>query len=67
MDRDREMDRDQEAELDQLMERVSTSVRESLDAAVDVKQRLRDLLREAGVAPGEGRCCRASDSVGVRP
>lgn len=49
MNRDKETEQD--LELDQLMERASTSVQKSLDAAVDVKQRLRDLLCEAGVEP----------------
>ncbi|MEU4381254.1 hypothetical protein [Micromonospora echinofusca] len=55
------MDHDREHELDQLMERTTVSVLKSLDATVDVKQRLRELLREAGVdpdlvqAPGHGR------------
>lgn len=43
------MDRDKEYELDQLMDRASTSLLKSLDATVDVKQRLRELFREAGV------------------
>jgi hypothetical protein len=46
------MDHDKEYELDQLMERATASVVKSLDATVDVKQRLRELLREAGVDPG---------------
>lgn len=43
---------EQGLELDQLMQRASASVQQSLDAAVDVKQRLRDLLCDAGVDPG---------------
>lgn len=45
------MDRDKEYELDQLMERATVSILKSLDATVDVKQRLRELLRAAGVDP----------------
>ncbi|MET7808593.1 hypothetical protein [Micromonospora chersina] len=45
------MDHDKEHELDQLMDRASTSILKSLDATVDVKQRLRELLRQAGVDP----------------
>lgn len=45
------MDRDKEYELDQLMERATGSVLRSLDATVDVKQRLRELLHAAGVDP----------------
>jgi len=47
MDRDQETTRD--TELDRLMQQASASVQEALDAAIDVQQRLRDLLREAGV------------------
>ncbi|XVU24196.1 hypothetical protein ACQPZJ_44360 [Actinoplanes sp. CA-054009] len=49
MDRDKEIDK--ELALDQLMQRASASIVKSLDATVDVKQRLHDLLREAGVDP----------------
>lgn len=49
MDRDEEFDK--ELALDQLMQRASTSIVKSLDATVDVKQRLHDLLREAGADP----------------
>ncbi|NHO84397.1 hypothetical protein [Micromonospora sp. CMU55-4] len=45
------MDHDKEHELDQLMDRASTAVLKSLDATVDVKQRLRELFRRAGVDP----------------
>ncbi|MEU5782271.1 hypothetical protein [Micromonospora lupini] len=45
------MDHDKEHELDQLMDWASTSILKSLDATVDVKQRLRELFRQAGVDP----------------
>jgi hypothetical protein len=50
MDHDKDTERD--LALDQLMERASASVQKSLDATVDVQQRLRDLLYEAGVETG---------------
>ncbi|MFC7279840.1 hypothetical protein ACFQS1_38280 [Paractinoplanes rhizophilus] len=49
MDRNKKIDK--ELALDQLMQRASASIVKSLDATVDVKQRLHDLLREAGVDP----------------
>ncbi|WBC12960.1 hypothetical protein O7600_17450 [Micromonospora sp. WMMA1998] len=45
------MDHDKEQKLDQLMDGASTSILKSLDATVDVEQRLRELLRRAGVDP----------------
>ncbi|MDG4794453.1 hypothetical protein [Micromonospora sp. WMMD1082] len=45
------MDHDREHELDQLMDRASAAVLRSLDATVDVKQRLQELFRRAGVDP----------------
>jgi hypothetical protein len=59
MDRDKETEQD--LELDQLMEGASASVQKSLDATVDVKQRLRDLLREAGVEPGLAQAQRSHE------
>lgn len=50
MDPDRETEQD--LELDQLMRRASTSVQKSLDVTVDVRQRLRDVLGQAGVESG---------------
>jgi hypothetical protein len=40
-----------ENELDRLLEDGSASALESLDAAVDVEERLRDLYRQAGLDP----------------
>ncbi|MFC7529221.1 hypothetical protein [Actinoplanes sp. GCM10030250] len=45
------MDRD--TEIDRLMDRASTAALESLDAKVDVQQRLRRLLERAGADPEE--------------
>lgn len=50
------MDRD--IELDRLLDRASKAALESLDAKVDVQQRLHQLLERAGVDPeqtGAGR------------
>jgi hypothetical protein len=43
------MDRD--TKLDRLMDRASTAALNSLDAKVDVQQRLHQLLERAGVDP----------------
>ncbi len=43
------MDRD--TELDRLMDRASTAALRSLDAKVDVHQRLRELLERAAANP----------------
>jgi ribosomal protein L1 len=53
------MDRDKEQQLDQLMERASESALKSLDATVDVEQRLRDVFRAAGVDPDFVKASRA--------
>ena len=45
------MDHDTELALDQFLERASRSALKSLDAVVDVEQRLRTLYREVGHEP----------------
>ncbi|MEV4117646.1 hypothetical protein [Micromonospora sp. NPDC049645] len=49
------MDHDKDYALDQLMRRASASALKSLDATVDIEQRLRDLLRDAGIDPDQGQ------------
>jgi uncharacterized membrane-anchored protein len=44
---------DRETEFDHLMDRASKAALESLDAKVDVQQRLQQLLERAGVEPGQ--------------
>jgi hypothetical protein len=45
------MDHDKNLKLDKLLERTSVSALKSLDAVVDVEQRLRDFYREVGLDP----------------
>lgn len=49
---------EQERALDMLLSRTSAAVQESLDAQIDVPQRLRDLLREAGIEPAPSQPAR---------
>ncbi|MDI6102370.1 hypothetical protein QLQ12_27500 [Actinoplanes sp. NEAU-A12] len=44
-------DTDHERTLDGLLDRATESALMSLDATVDVEQRLRDLFRQAGIDP----------------
>jgi hypothetical protein len=43
-----------DSELDQFLERTNASMLETLDEHVDVKQKLRDLYKRAGIDPAPG-------------